>query len=401
MKICLVSDNLVGYHKYWSGAELVCKILADSLEKEGQDVLFLTTKVQNKDNLGKIVQVPTIVGKPKLLQKISAPFYILWGSLYSLYKLSKNRPDMINFMHSNYLFSPVMIAAILLKIPTVFTFLDYYMICPKATFRMANEKICNSVEGNICRRCISRVKYMERLLLRSLKKRLDGVITFTETSKKRLLKHGFLENQTKVIYTYNIPFEFSQKKADSTKKDSVLVVASFNEHKGLHIVLKAFALVLKEVPSAKLVVVGQGNKEDTNRINNLVKDLGLSSSVTFLGQKSNEETLEEILRNEMAVVAEQWPSEFGPLALVEAMALGKPVVAGDIGSVHDFVRDGVNSYLAKYDSPEDFSRKIVDLLKNKEKAVEFGNRAREDGRILFSYDQGKKSLEFFKEIIKE
>ncbi|MFH1714512.1 MAG: glycosyltransferase family 4 protein [Candidatus Nealsonbacteria bacterium] len=400
MKIILVSDNLVGYHKYWSGAEMVTKILSDSLQKEGQKVFFFTTKVQNKENLQEVCQIPTMTGKARILQKLFAPIFIFLGFLVAVYYLKKIKPDVIDFMHSNYLFIPVMAAASFLKIPTVFTFLDYYMICPRATFRMSNGKICESVEGNICFRCISKLKYAERVILRKLKNKLDGVITFTETSKKRLKDHGFSEDRIRVIYIYNLPSEFSKMKTKKIEEESILVVASFNEHKGLHVALKVMPFVISEFPSVKMRIIGQGNKQDTERITELIDSLGIAKHVDFLGQKSNEEVLRIISEHKIIVVPEQWPSEFGPLALVEAMALGRPVVAADIGSAPDFIKDGKNGLLVKHNSPENFAKKINKLLKNSSEAERMGKKAREAGKTLFSYNQGKDTIDFFKEIIK-
>jgi len=378
---------------------MVCEVLAESLERDKHDLVFFTTNIDKDEGKKKIYQIPTLVAGQSFIKKIIAPFYILLGTIYALIFLKKTRPEIVNFLHTNYLFAPVMLACWILNIPTVFTFLDYYLICSRATFRKANEEICDLVEGRNCLRCISRTKYMERLLSGFLRGKLDGVITFTKTSKNRLIKHGFSPDKIKIVYTYNIPQEFSGKTADA-EKDSILVIASFNEHKGLHVAIKAFAKVLLKFPSAKLKVIGQGNAADTERINKLVKELEIIGSVEFLGQKSNEDVLDIILKNEAVLVPEQWPSEFGPLALVEAMALGRPVVGSDIGSIPDFVKDGVNGFLVKYDSPEDFAEKINWLLDNKTAGVSMGERAREAGKILFSREQGKETVKFFKEIIK-
>jgi glycosyltransferase involved in cell wall biosynthesis len=401
MKICLVSDNLVGYHKKWSGAEMVCEVLADAFLKDQHQVSFITTTVDNDIRTKKVFQIPIIVARGSLFKKILVPFYIILGILYALSFLRKTRPDIVDLLHSNYLFMPVMFACWILNIPTVFTFLDYYMICPRATFRKVNGDICEAVEGEACLKCISRIKYSERVLTGILRNRLDGVITFTETSKERLMKHGFSTDKIKIVYTYNIPQEFSGRKADNLEKDSVLVIASFHEHKGLHIAIEAFSKILREIPSARLKVIGQGTLQDTERINKLVEKLNIAPSIDFLGQKSNEEVLETILKNEVVIVPEQWPSEFGPLALVEAMALGRPVVGSKIGSIPDFIKDGKNGFLAELDSPDDFSKKIIWLFKNKTEALLMGERAREAGKILFSKNQGKDAVEFFEYLIEK
>lgn len=398
MRICLVSDYLAEYHEKWSGAEMVAKILAELLLKENQEVFFFTTKFLSRKNSDKIYQIPVLTTRGGIWKKIILPFYLLWGIFFSVYRLSKIKPAVINFLHTNYLFLPVMLAAQLLKIPTVFTFLDYYLICDRATFLLPGGEICDQLEGRVCRRCASKTKMLERHLFKLLRGKLDGLITFTETSKARLLRHGFPAEKIRVIYTYTIPGEFKGRTKEK-KPDSVLAIAFFRPHKGLDIVLRSWPKVVSEVPGAKLTVVGSGNKEDKVRIDNLVNDLKTGNSLEFLGQRENEEVLNLILEQEAVAVPEQWPSEFGPLALVEALALGTPVVAGKIGSAPDFVQDGVNGFLVKHDSAEQFAEKIIYLLKNKPTARLMGEKAKEAGQILFSYDQGKKTLKFYKELI--
>ncbi|MFH1462575.1 MAG: glycosyltransferase family 4 protein [bacterium] len=400
MKVYLVSDNLIGFHKYWSGAEMVCDILAESLKEEGEELLFFTTKFGKNASDKKIYQIPVLIAGQNFLKKFLMPFSFFWGALYSFFYLWRNKPDIINLLHSNHLFVPVMLASRVLRIPSVFTFLDYYMICSRATFRLASGKICREKEGKVCLRCISRLKFLERLLIRQFAKSLKGVITFTETSKLRLIEHGFPADKIRVIYTYTIPEKFSQVSQGQAVKDTILVVASFHEHKGLQVVLEALPYVLPKVPRAKLRVIGQGNETDKKRIEDLVEKLAIQGSVEFLGQKGNDEVLEIMRENEVVVIPEQWPSEFGPLALVEAMALGRPVVASRIGSAPDFVKEGVNGFLAEYNNPEEFAEKIVWLLENKTKAQEMGERAKKAGSILFRYDQGKKTIAFYKQLLK-
>lgn len=399
MRILLVSDNLVGYHEKWSGAEMVCKILTDLLLKEHQEVFFFTTRFHAKEKTENIFQIPVLTERGGILKKIAIPMFLFWSTIASIFYLKKVKPDIANFLHSNYLFLPVMLAARILKIPTVFTFLDYYMICDRGAFLLPSGEICDQLEGKICRRCISRTKLLERYFIGLLRNKLDGIVTFTQTSKVRLIRHGFPREKIRVIYTYIIPEEFKNKTKEKIS-NSVLVVAFFSRHKGLYIALQAWPKVVSEIPEAKLTVVGSGSKEDKDRIASLVDNLKIGNSVEFLGQKENEEVLNLILENELAVVPEQWPSEFGPLALVEAMALGTPVVASKIGSIPDFVKDGLNGFLVERDKPEQFAEKIIWLLKNKNKAKLMGQSAREAGNFLFNRNQGRETLKFYQELIK-
>ena len=74
----------------------------------------------------------------------------------------------------------------------------------------------------------------------------------------------------------------------------------------------------------------------------------------------------------MVVVPEQWFSEFGPVILIESKLANKPVVASKIGSIPEYVRDGVDGILSQHNLPDDFSEAIISLLRDKDMAVKMG-----------------------------
>lgn len=400
MKICLVSDQLVGYHKTWSGAEMVCQYLAQLLRREGLDIIFITASFEKKNNSRKIFQIPTIDIKPLFLKKIISPFFRILGIIYSFYYLRREKPDIIHFLHSNYLSIPVMISAYILKIPTVFSVLDYFIICPRNNLRLDNGEICNKKEGWYCLKCVSLLKFFEKLIIRIFSKNLKGIITFTETSRTRLIKHGIPADKIRVIYTYSLPLTIAgDRKEIKTIPNSILFVGTFFEYKGLHVLIQAMPKIVSEVPDSKLMIVVMGNERDKARIEKMVGDLGLRDYINFLDQKKNEEVLELISESEVVVVPEQWPSDFGPLILVEAMALAKPVVASKIGAIPEFIRDGINGFLVEYNKPEQFAAKITWLLKNKSVARSMGERTKETVQFFLNNDQGRKVLELYNNIL--
>jgi glycosyltransferase involved in cell wall biosynthesis len=396
----LVSDQLVGYHKSWSGAELVLKQAAESLLRQNQKVVFITTEFAKKYKSRDILQIPTVNTESKILKLAKAPLFRMLGIAYSFFYLKKEKPDIVHFFHSNYLSIPAMISAYILKIPTVFTVLDYFIICPRNNLRLDNGKICASREGFRCLKCVSSSKFSEKFIIRLFFKNLNGIITFTKTSQSRLVKHGIPQDKIKIIYTYDPPIISEDKrKMTVTSPNSILFVGTFFEYKGLHVLIKAMRQIVDKVPDSKLIIVGLGGGKDKTRIEKLVYDLGIENHVVFLGQKRNEEVSEEILKSEVVAVPEQWPSDFGPLILVEAMALGKPVVASNIGAIPEFIKDGKNGFLAGHNQPAEFAEKIMNLLLNKSFAKSLGERAQKDIKYFLSDNREKKAIDFYEEII--
>jgi glycosyltransferase involved in cell wall biosynthesis len=96
-----------------------------------------------------------------------------------------------------------------------------------------------------------------------------------------------------------------------------------------------------QVPDATLLVVGDGPEREA--VAAVVRELGLESRVSLLGPQTRERTLELARAADAAVLSSTW--ENFPHAVVEALAVGTPVVATDVGGVAEVVQDGVNGLL--------------------------------------------------------
>jgi len=105
--------------------------------------------------------------------------------------------------------------------------------------------------------------------------------------------------------------------------------------------LRAFSLVCKEVPSARMSLAGSGPEQDT--LLSLAKDLGIAEAVTFCGSL-NRDQMAELYRSASVVIN---PSRVDnmPNSVLEAMASGAPVVSTNVGGVPFILQDDVNGLL--------------------------------------------------------
>jgi glycosyltransferase involved in cell wall biosynthesis len=124
--------------------------------------------------------------------------------------------------------------------------------------------------------------------------------------------------------------------------------------------------------------------------------MNLQDHVNLLGPKPNEEVIRLILESDLVVVPLQWTNEFGPMILVEAMSLAKPVVASNIGAIPELIQDGFNGFLAGPDSPGQFAEKMVWLLKNPELAKTMGEQAQKSVQRLYENDPTKEILDLYR-----
>lgn len=155
----------------------------------------------------------------------------------------------------------------------------------------------------------------------------------------------------------NAPLRIYAKYDIPTDKPVLLYVGRLDSEKHLHILVEAAAKVM-EKQSAHLVIVGQGNERD--RLEQLVRGLGISEHTTMTGRVSDEDLVN--LLHVGTVFCMPSPAELQCIAMLEAMASGLPVVAVNAGALAELCHDGKNGYLFKYDDDSMMAAAVTKIL---------------------------------------
>ena len=163
----------------------------------------------------------------------------------------------------------------------------------------------------------------------------------------------------------------------------ILYVGSIDERKDLLTLLRSLKHLRSHVPKAHLRIAGQVNSEHyEGRVRHFVHEQGLDDAVQFLGLLDRKQLYGEYAR--CAIVALASLEENAPMAVIEAMAAGKPVVATRIGGIPDLVKDGETGYLIEVGDDAALAARIEELLCDATLARSMGRRAREVARERFS-----------------
>ncbi|WEG11339.1 N-acetyl-alpha-D-glucosaminyl L-malate synthase BshA [Pullulanibacillus sp. KACC 23026] len=145
-------------------------------------------------------------------------------------------------------------------------------------------------------------------------------------------------------------------------------ISNFREVKRVPDVVKTFAKVREKLP-AKLLLIGEG--PELPRVTRLVKELGLSQDVLFLGRQEN---VAEILSiSDLALLLSSKES-FG-LILLEAASCGVPAIGTYAGGIPEVVKDGYTGYLVEIGDVEAASQKAIHLLSHPELHEQMGYNA--------------------------
>lgn len=145
----------------------------------------------------------------------------------------------------------------------------------------------------------------------------------------------------KVVHCGLDPLFLEAKPVPISESPRLVCVARLAEQKGLPILIEAAAKLKAEGVAFDLSLVGGGELEA--EIRSLIDRLGLADSVHLLGWKSNAEVRDLVLQSRALVL----PSfaEGLPVVLMEALALGRPVVSTWIAGIPELVRPGENGWL--------------------------------------------------------
>lgn len=143
---------------------------------------------------------------------------------------------------------------------------------------------------------------------------------------------------------------------------TVLFLGWFQKEKGVFDLVSAIPLVLSAVPDARFVIAGRGTAggETSGSIRRFARTLLVEHALQFPGWLDGEQKT-QLLRSCDVFVLPSY-AEALPLALLEAMASGVPIVATRVGGVPDVIENRVNGLLVEPGQPHALARGIVDLL---------------------------------------
>lgn len=167
----------------------------------------------------------------------------------------------------------------------------------------------------------------------------------------------------------------------------VVAVAVLREQKALDVLVRAAAGLLPEHPDLRVLIAGSGPQEE--QLEALIAELGVGQAITLLGIRSDVPDL--LAAADVAALSSDY--EGSPLAVMEYMDAGLPVVATRVGGVPDLIEDGVNGLLVEPQDPVALQAALGRVLADRDAAAQMGARGRERRRSEFTIDRTVRTLE--------
>lgn len=241
---------------------------------------------------------------------------------------------------------------------------------------------------------------------RLMTRRGDRFLAVGEAVRQALIQNeGLPENRVQVVYNgiHLEPFENPVGDSRAVRRelgctaDDVLIlqVARLDGLKDHPTALRAMAEVIPHVPSAKLLLVGEGPERE--QIEALIRELQLGDHVRLLGSRRD---VPRLLKSADLFLLTSI-SEGIPLTIIEAMAAGLPVVSTDVGGVREILGDPPIGKLAPAKASRQLAEALIELANDPAERQSLGNQGRQRAFEVFSeQSMHRQYAEIFTDVLK-
>lgn len=314
--------------------------------------------------------------------------------------IGKERPDIAHFHNIWYLISPsAYYACNNLGVPVVQTLHNFRMFC-------ANGLLLR--KGRVCEKCVGKLPWRSAAYgcyrasrfysipvavaeafhkaRRTWTDRIDGLIALTEFGKRKFVECGLPEE--KIFVKPN--FLTGPLPPAAAFQNSALFIGRLSGEKGIHVLMDAVRHSgTPGVQGLSVKVVGDGPLG--TRLQREVGATATGEQIEFMGRKSRAECLELLSHSGFLVLPSICYENF-PMAVLEAFACGKPVIASNLGAMAEIVKDHETGLLFETGNAEDLASKMRWMIENRDACQEMGRKARAEFEAKYTADRNFEML---------
>ena len=213
----------------------------------------------------------------------------------------------------------------------------------------------------------------ERKLWRMLLRGADHIVVVSDDLAKDVLaldptvapKIKTIYNGVDLALFTRVEHENRARVSLPNQGKTILSIGGFIPRKGHDVLVRAFAHVLGQVPDARLVIVG-GDGPEVEPIRELINSMSLAHRIVIFKDIPHERIPSFLSQAQLFVLASR--QEGHPLAVIEAGAIGLPVVCTRTTGSHELISDKVTGRLVEFGDEHGLAEAIIDLLTHPEEA---------------------------------
>jgi glycosyltransferase involved in cell wall biosynthesis len=391
------------------GSERVFFDEASLLEKHGHEVGFFAMRhFRNLSSPYTPYFMPEVeyAEKMSLTRKLRETGRILysWEARKRLRRLLEDKKYDIAHLHNiHHQISPSILDELSrFGIPAVMTLHDYKMAC--STYNLLRDGcpcehcaqgqyyhcfLYRCTKGSFSKSLINTLEmYLHHRIMRIYGK-VDRFISPSKFLQEKLQEMGF---RGEIVHLPNFIVSENFEPALKWDGDSLVFFGRLSREKGIITLLDA----VKDL-KCTLKLIGEGpqreeleDKVSTEKISNVI----------FLGYKQSQELFDEIKKSMIVILPSEW-YENNPISVLEAFALGKPVIGARIGGIPELIEDYKTGLTFEPGNYSDLRKKISYFLNHSDAVLKMGQQARKDIEKRFSPEiHYNKLIEIYNGVLK-
>lgn len=240
-----------------------------------------------------------------------------------------------------------------LLIDTFSTSNFYYALLVSQLARIFSIKYIPILHGGNLPYRIEKSSFLSNLLFKN---------SYYNVAPSQYLKIAFeAKGYATICIPNTIPIQEYQFKERTSLAPKLFWVRSFKHLYNPMLAIKVLDLVKKEFPKASLCMVGPEKDSSFLETKNLVAKLNLSEFVEFTGVLPKEQWHQKAVDFDFFINTTNFDNT--PISVIEAMALGLPVVSTDVGGLPYLIENNIDGILVPKENPEAMAKAIVKLIK--------------------------------------
>lgn len=309
--------------------------------------------------------------------------------------ISEFKPDIIHVHNWFFAASPaILYAAAKENVPVVMTLHNYRLVCANALLLRNNRpcELCvqetfplHGIKYKCYRQSASQSAMVTAITgthkaINTWKKKVDAYILLTEFARIRFQRSSLNADPEKFVIKPN----FIPDPGEGTlpRENLFLYAGRISAEKGVQVALEAF----KGMPNHQLLIIGDGPEKES-----LQQQYANVPNISFAGKQSRAELLQQMKRAKALV----FPSvcyEGMPFTILEAFATGTPVIASNLGSMAEMIRNGYNGFHFEPGKPDALKIAIAWLEQTITKGTQLYTQARQTYMDLYHPDRHYESI---------
>lgn len=242
----------------------------------------------------------------------------------------------------------------------------YYALLVSQLARLLNIKYITCLRGGDLPGRLKRTPFLTKLIFEN---------SFINVAPSKYLQDIFLNSGYNVKYIpNNIQLDLYGYKERKSISPSLLYVRAFQHIYNPQMAINAFNELKKKYTSAVMCMVGPDKDGTLEECQLLVEKLNLSKSITFAGKLTKLEWRELSKNYDIFINPTNFDNQ--PVSVIEAMALGFPIISTNVGGIPFLIDDKKNGLLIKKNDTEMMTKKIIELLQTPGLSEKLSNNAR-------------------------